>query len=133
MLLFKHYPCLFLSTLEYMDKPKEIEDYKAYCLGFKENHNEYSSYCHGYLLPKLQELRKAGKLREGQRNVRDAKGWWYKYSGELDEEGQACGLGVASYDNGREGRIVGTTELAGTFFNNTFEGIGKYGMLNVSV
>ena len=57
--------------------------------------------------------------------MRDAKGWGYKYKGELDEEGNACGVGVASYDNGREGRIVGTIELVGTFLNNTFEGIGK--------
>ena len=57
--------------------------------------------------------------------MRDGEGWWYKYEGEVDEDGKACGEGVAKFDNGTGGRIAGARELRGMFYDNTFEGISK--------
>ncbi len=42
----------------------------------------------------------------------------WKYSGELNEQREACGFGKAADKKWGE-------SYSGTFFNNTFEGIGK--------
>ena len=99
-LLSEHYPGLYISILRHMDKQKDLQDYQDYCEKLRDDHQRYSLYCHGYLIPKLQELRKQGRLKQGSRNVRDEMNRWIKYQGEVDEEGKACGEGVARYDNG---------------------------------
>ena len=42
----------------------------------------------------------------------------YDYEGEIDEDGKACGVGIAKLD--------GVTPYKGTFFNNVIHGISEY-------
>ena len=46
-----------------------------------------------------------------------ADGHDWQYIGEIDDTGLACGYGVATNQN--------ENSYKGTFFNDTFEGIGK--------
>ena len=42
----------------------------------------------------------------------------YDYEGEIDEDGKACGVGIA--------RREGSASYKGTFCNNMIHGIGEY-------
>ena len=84
--------------------------------------------------PWLRDLRAEGKLKhgklplfintfsfEGKKKVVDKTNFSYwdkerKYEGEIDENGLACGYGVASCKDKR---------YKGCFVNDLFEGLGK--------
>ena len=42
----------------------------------------------------------------------------YDYEGEIDEDGKACGVGIA--------RLDGRPSYKGTFYNNVIHGISEY-------
>ena len=74
----------------------------------------YSFYVHGWFLPWLDEQRENGKLTQGKTKVM-SDGIEYDYEGEVDQDGKACGIGVAN----------GTMRYEGTFFNGKAHGICK--------
>jgi len=46
----------------------------------------------------------------------------YDYEGEIDEDGKACGVGIAKRE--------GSASYKGTFYNNVIHGIIRFGVEN---
>ena len=57
---------------------------------------------------------------EHRREIKDAYARTFDYIGELDEDGKACGRGIAT------SRAYPREQYTGTFFNDLYEGIGIF-------
>ena len=97
-----------IAQLDVLYREEEAEKFRT----LYESVDNYSSYALEYLPPMFEELRNQYKLHEGQ--TKFESGW--SYSGELGENGKACGFGTAT--RGKE-------SYKGHWINNAFEGIGK--------
>ena len=92
---------------------------KEQCKKLENDDNKFSQYIHEYWLPWLDEQRKAGKLIKGKYQsqilltITDEKRIEitikeYDYTGEMDQDGKACGQGVAVFVNDKDMRYEGT-------------------------
>ena len=85
-----------------------IQKYMDQCKDYEDSKDKYSHYIHGYLLPWLNEQRKAGKLTKGKTTYPSSfihlvtnmkwtnrEGHEFIYTGEVDQDGFICGEGVA--------------------------------------
>ena len=71
-------------------------------------------YAQAEVLPKVSKLRKEGKLKQGTKAFEGGIGsCGWDYSGEVDEDGKACGIGELS-----ELYSGDSTVLKGTFYND---------------
>lgn len=68
-----------------------MQSYKEYQFDEPEH---YSLYVHGYWIPWIKQQREMGELKQGQKYLAIG-GSKYLYTGEIDELGEACGLGIA--------------------------------------
>ena len=57
-------------------------------------------------------------FREGKQ-IQDSEGKIYKYKGEVDQNKKACGKGLAA-------PLKSNFRYKGTFFEDRFEGLGKF-------
>ena len=74
-------------------------------------------YIQGFLLPHFEKLRAQGKLHEGDKKMElEGYGWWW-YTGELDANNNACGVGEAINAVGEK--------WFGTFLDDKPQGIRK--------
>ena len=85
------------------------------CRSYRDKSWEtYSLYVHGYLLPTFDQMRSEGKLKRNTKLIDlDDYGELYDYEGELDEEGNACGYGTLSLNDG-----IHEETYRGTFWND---------------
>ena len=81
------------------------DDFRALYDGTLSIHN-MSWYIHSEFLPKICRLRREGKLTKGEKVILLDE-IEFTYTGELDDEGQACGVGIST--NGVQ-TITGTFE-----------------------
>ena len=61
------------------------------------------------MIPHIDQLRDQGKLNKGQKDI-IIYNTIYEFNGELDIEGKACGLGLATADYG--------SKYEGIFYND---------------
>ena len=86
------------------------------CKAFERgDHEEYSKYVFGYLLPYFDELNSKKASKKGCKKI-IAYGKDFQYQGDLDSKGRANGYGFVVSD---------WLTYEGTFVNDRFEGIGE--------
>ena len=80
---------------------------------------------HGHFLPWVSQERAYKKLGKGDMFItidrRSGLDGVYRYEGEIDSQGRACGFGIAKMINVKE-EIV----YQGYFFEDHFHGLGLY-------
>ena len=112
--LKRYYPTVYVAILRSMKRTEELD---ALFSG-KVNEENMKWYVHIVLLPKLTKMRKEGKLLHNQQKEFEAYSFGYrkkyKYIGDTDLDGNACGWG-------KEVSYEGT--FTGTFLNDKMEGI----------
>ena len=110
---------MYFAALEHLSRKNEGEQYMEICKAFKNSdHEEYTQYVFGYLLPFLDELKSKNATKKGSKTI-VVYGKYCSYLGELDNQGRANGHGVVVSDD-----KVGLY-YEGTFVNDRFEGIGE--------
>ena len=102
----ENYPGIYILILKHLQRENEIEEYMDSCRNSKNLECEkYSRYVHGYLQPFLEQKREKGLLKKQDKKLQmkmfDHSGAkeidvYYDYSGEVDQNGNACGLGIAT-------------------------------------
>ena len=80
-------------------------------IDFTEGLNCYTLFITKYLEHVIKQRRDEGKLREGKKLIDNH----WRYEGELDEAGRACGIGRAYHED---------VEHRGMFFDDKAEGVG---------
>ena len=63
---------------------------------YENDHSNYTIYVHCYWLPLLEQKRSQGLIQSGKIILEDMFGNEYKYEGEIDQNGQAFGYGIAT-------------------------------------
>ena len=93
-----------------------MESNKAYM----NDHKEYTSYVHGHWMVHLADLRERGLLKQGSILYKNRLGEWWRYKGEIDENGKCYGYGV--------GHPVATmqNQFEGTWRDNILHGHCRY-------
>ena len=63
-LLMGQYPSLFMAVLRRMGRESELTSYMDHCRQQREgDFLDYSLYVHGYVIPRIKQLRRAGRLK----------------------------------------------------------------------
>lgn len=102
----------------YCNALKDMGRYEEY---YYESVDNYTFYILDYLQPKLEELRRNGKLKKGKKQIAEN----LEYEGELDENNKACGQGVLRrIDYKPVTKWETNVQYTGTFINDCKEGIG---------
>ena len=103
---------MFVALLRSMGKTDELKELYSP----PTSTSNVTWYVYIELLPKLFKMRSEGKLRQNQTKeiIFVMDNMKYKYTGEVDEDGKACGFGKA---------ITDKLTVAGTFFNDNPEGV----------
>lgn len=69
----------------------------------------------------FEDLSRDGRLNEGKKKLTKQDGVEWSYTGQIDENGAACGNGIATRTDGKH-----EYTYIGSFFNDQWEGIGHY-------
>ena len=114
MLLKHNYPTIYVA---YLESESKIEDLKT-LYNRQITPQNMIWYIHRELLPKLTKMLRNGELHRNQTKMVRIEGRQFEYTGDVDQNGNATGWGVATTPDGRFG-----ISYSGTFFNNRLEGI----------
>ena len=109
------YPNLCVFILKRYKNKAKIEQYREYYKSYEDDPYNYCMYVHGYFIPWIEDLRAAGKLKQGKlaeashdlcvgkAKVFDGE---QQYEGEVDEDNLPCGVGRTVSRSGTE--FIGT-------------------------
>ena len=101
----------FVGLYLLVNKFKDISDYEftEFCKSCeKEEHFKfYVYYIQGWWIPHIDQLMDQGKLTQGSKEIEIERWGTCQYSGYLDNQGRAFGMGEATNKDG--------TKLTGTF------------------
>lgn len=85
-----------------------------HCKQQRDSVDDYTLYAFYYLEYHVYTLRVANKLHQGTKKLKIDGGEW-EYEGEMDENDQACGQGVATFEN--------YGKYSGMWYNDAQEGV----------
>ena len=64
------YPGVYIAVLKFRKRDAELEQYIEANKAMRNDHENYTRYCHGYLLPLLKQQRLNGNIIAGKCSIR---------------------------------------------------------------
>ena len=91
MQLKQYFPRVWSIALKLQGKSAEHREFMDECRTYRNDHSNFTLYSLVYIESLIHQLQIQGKLKKSKKTL--PNGW--SYQGDVDDEGLACGHGIA--------------------------------------